>query len=313
MPIDHFHVHLDDPTEHMITKNLLSIASALLLLSSCSAQMKNARTATVHVNGDCGMCEPRIESAAFVKGEAEADWDVDAKTARITYDSVRTTLDAVLERIAQAGYDSEKFLAPDAAYAALPGCCQYERTDKHKAVDTVADEYAHQNGTAHEHGSVVAATDTIEVPPSANPKTDHFQNLFAAYFALKDALVASDAKTAAVYGGAFATAVKAVPMERMEPELHGAWMQMMDPLAIVGEGIASKTDIDAQRKAFAELTAPLLALVKAAPRTEPVYYDHCPMYEGGAYWLSQEKPIKNPFYGSMMLTCGSVKETLQGR
>lgn len=300
--------------------NLFLTVHLLFAFASCSAQdlsrlsgMKNARTVTVHVNGDCGMCEPRIEKAAFVKGEAEADWDVDAKTARITYDSVRTDLDAVLKRIAHAGYDSEKFLAPDAAYAALPGCCQYERTDKHATVGAVPEEHAHHDGTAHEHGSVVAATDTIKVPQAVNPKTDQFKDLFAAYFALKDALVASDAKTAAVHGGAFATAVKAVQMERMGPDLHGAWMQMMDPLAIVGEGIASTTAIDAQRKAFAELTAPLLALVKVAPRTEPVYYDHCPMYEGGAYWLSLEKPIKNPFYGSMMLTCGSVKETLQGR
>jgi copper chaperone CopZ len=290
--------------------NLLLTAHVLFAFASCSAQMKNARTVTVHVNGDCEMCERTIEKVAYVKGEAEADWDVDAKTARISYDSTRTTLDAVLKRIAHAGYDSEQYLAPDAAYAALPGCCQYQRTDKHVAVGTVTEEHAH-HGTAHEHGSVVATTDTIEVPPPVNPKTDQFNALFTAYFALKDALVASDATTAAVHGGAFAAAVKAVQMERMGPDLHGTWMQMMEPLAIVGEGIASKTDIDVQRKAFTELTAPLLALVKVAPRAEPVYYDHCPMYEGGAYWLSQEKPIKNPFYGSMMLTCGSVKETLQ--
>jgi len=87
-------------------------------------------------------------------------------------------------------------------------------------------------------------------------------------------------------------------------------LQVMDPMANLGAGIASKKDLDAQRKAFAELAAPMLALVKVAPRPEPVYYDHCPMYEGGANWLSQEKQIKNPFYGSQMLTCGSVKQTI---
>ena len=301
----------------MNPKSFLSIASALLLLSSCSAQdlsrqsgLKNARTVTVHVNGDCGMCEKTIEKAAFVKGEATADWDVDAKTARITYDSVRTNLDAVLKRIAQAGYDSEQYLAPDAAYGALPGCCQYDRTDKHAAVGTVTDEHAHQSGTAHANGSVAAASDTTAVQPSVNPMTDQFKDLFTAYFALKDALVASDVRSAAVHGRAFAAAAKDVQMERMAPDLHGVWMQMMDALAVVGEGIASATNIDAQRKAFAELSAPLLALVEVAPRAEPVYYDHCPMYEGGANWLSLERSIKNPFYGSMMLTCGSVKRTI---
>jgi copper chaperone CopZ len=119
-------------------RTLLSLIAlpALLVFSSCSAQIKNAQTSTVRVDGDCPMCEKTIEKAAYVKGEAEADWDVDAKTARITIDSTRTDVDAVLQRIAQAGYDNERYLAPDAAYAALPGCCQYERSFKSEPYGT---------------------------------------------------------------------------------------------------------------------------------------------------------------------------------
>jgi hypothetical protein len=29
------------------------------------------------------------------------------------------------------------------------------------------------------------------------------------------------------------------------------------------------------------------------------------------YWLSSEAAIKNPYYGKMMLTCGSVTETIK--
>lgn len=284
-------------------RTLLSLIAlpALLVFSSCNAQIKNARTTTIRIDGDCPMCEKTIEKAAFVKGEAEADWDVDAKTARITIDSTRTDLDAVLQRIAQAGYDSERYLAPDVAYSALPGCCQYERTFQRKALTTpgaTTDHSAH----AHDHGA----------PGTTAPQAsgEVLGPVFDAYFDLKDALVASDGKKAAAHASELSAVVKAVQMERMGPELHGVWMQVMEPLANISAGIASKTDIDAQRKAFAELSPHMLALVKVAPRPEPVYYDHCPMYEGGADWLSQEKGIKNPFYGSMMLTCGSVKETI---
>jgi hypothetical protein len=31
----------------------------------------------------------------------------------------------------------------------------------------------------------------------------------------------------------------------------------------------------------------------------------------GANWLSKESAVENPYYGSMMLTCGSVKETIK--
>ena len=44
-----------------------------------------------------------------------------------------------------------------------------------------------------------------------------------------------------------------------------------------------------------------------------IYYQYCPMYNGGkgANWLSKENTVKNPYYGSMMLTCGKVVETIK--
>ena len=292
-------------------RTITLLTSLWLLLSGCSAQIKNAQTSTVRIDGDCPMCEKTIETVAFVKGEAEADWDVDAKTARITFDSTRTTMDAVLQRIAQAGYDSERYLAPDAAYAALPGCCQYVRTFKKTPLTTTPVDHAGHEAMdrAHaQHGSTSPDTLATQVP--ANPESDQFNPLFAAYFALKDALVASDAKSAATHAGLLSAAVKAVQMERMGPELHSAWMQVMEPLANTSAGISSKSDLGTQRKAFADLTEPMFALVKARPGSTPIYLDHCPMYEGGADWLSRDKAIRNPFYGAQMMSCGSVKETI---
>ena len=287
-------------------KTLLSLIAlpALLFFSSCSAQdlsrrsgIKNAQTSTVRVDGDCPMCEKTIEKVAYVQGEAEADWDVDAKTARITIDSTRTDVDAVLQRIAQAGYDNERYLAPDAAYAGLPGCCQYERSFKRKPLATAAADHS-----SHAH----------DAPATAAPQAagEVLGPVFDAYFDLKDALVASDAKMAAERATELSTAVRAVPMEGMDADLHAVWMQVMEPLANTSAGIASKSDLGTQRKAFADLTEPMFALVKARPGSTPIYLDHCPMYEGGADWLSRDKAIRNPFYGAQMMSCGSVKETI---
>ena len=40
---------------------------------------------------------------------------------------------------------------------------------------------------------------------------------------------------------------------------------------------------------------------------------HCPMANNGkgADWLSKENEVKNPYYGSMMLGCGKVTETIK--
>jgi hypothetical protein len=44
-----------------------------------------------------------------------------------------------------------------------------------------------------------------------------------------------------------------------------------------------------------------------------VYVAYCPMANNneGANWLSNDKEIKNPYFGDKMLRCGSVKETIQ--
>jgi len=102
----------------------------LLILNSCDAQIKHTTTVQAKVFGNCEMCQKTIQKAAFVKGQAKANWSPDTQIAEITFDSTKTNLDAVLKRIADAGYDNQRFTAPQAAYDSLPSCCQYERAAK---------------------------------------------------------------------------------------------------------------------------------------------------------------------------------------
>jgi copper chaperone CopZ len=105
--------------------------AVLVLLSGVSnAQIKNAKTETVKIFGNCGMCKTKIEKAGNLKNIAQVDWNEDTKMATLTYDESKTNQDEILKRIALVGYDSEKFLAPDKAYSNLPGCCQYDREAK---------------------------------------------------------------------------------------------------------------------------------------------------------------------------------------
>ncbi len=100
-----------------------------ILLGACS-RIPNAREAEVTINGNCEQCEETIEKAALVEGVSEVDWDKDSRHATVTYDSTKTSLNAVLQRIANAGYDNQAFIASDSAYEDLPECCQYKRTGK---------------------------------------------------------------------------------------------------------------------------------------------------------------------------------------
>ncbi len=95
--------------------------------SSEAQDIPNPVVDTVHIYGNCGMCKSTIEKSAFVKGEAMADWDRNTDMAVITFDSTKTTIEKILKRIADAGYDNELYRAPDKVYNKLHGCCQYER------------------------------------------------------------------------------------------------------------------------------------------------------------------------------------------
>ena len=126
--------------------------------------------------------------------------------------------------------------------------------------------------------------------------------LLTSYYALKDALVSSNPNVAAASAAAFVKAADALDKEMVTPESR---------IALVNDAtaISQSKDIRLQREKFATLSANVFTLAKTVKlSTEPVYQQYCPMKK--ASWLSNNKAIKNPYYGSAMLSCGSVKETL---
>ena len=123
---------------------------------------------------------------------------------------------------------------------------------------------------------------------------------YAHYVHLKDALVASKSDEA----------------KRAASELQKSLTSLSNSkkAAESASKIAAATDLEAQRKEFSTLSNEMTSLVKVSkPSMGSIYLKYCPMANNnqGAYWLSNEKQIKNPYFGDAMLTCGSVKETIQ--
>jgi periplasmic mercuric ion binding protein len=117
-------------------KNIVSILSFIAILicsNSLTAQaVKSTQkstpvvTETLKVSGVCGMCKKRIEKAAFgVKGIESAKWNVKDQLLTVTFDSKKTTKDAIAKRIAAAGHDVEMVKAAEKSYTKLPDCCRY--------------------------------------------------------------------------------------------------------------------------------------------------------------------------------------------
>jgi copper chaperone CopZ len=283
----------------------IMIAIIVLLSTTINAQIKNAKTENIKVYGNCGMCETKIEKAGNIKKIATVDWNQETQMATITYDATKTNQEEILQRIALVGYDSDHFLAPDDVYSNLHGCCQYERVAKvpAKAVTTaIANNEDHSKHSNH-----------VETNSTILQNDNQVKSVFENYFLVKDALIASNGNNTAAAAKELISTINNVKMDKLEMEVHMAWMSVVNTIKKDAENIATTKDIKIQRDHFTTLSKDMYALIKVSKYETPVYYQFCPMFnEGtGANWLSKENAIKNPYYGSMMLSCGKTVETIK--
>jgi hypothetical protein len=142
-------------------------------------------------------------------------------------------------------------------------------------------------------------TTTAEQPTSEVGGVKKVGGIVDGYLKLKDALVASNAEEAKEYAVATMEVVDAVAMPDIQQSI---------------KEIAGTTDIEEQRKAFESFSVNLYKNLKAADEVEQTLYkQYCPMAfdDQGAFWLSAQEEIRNPYFGDRMLKCGSVEETLE--
>ena len=282
----------------LISKILVAII-VLLSYTSCDAQTKNQKTETVKIYGNCGMCKSTIEKAGNKKNQANVDWDKETKMATISYDSLKTSKEEILKRIALVGYDSDIFLAPNDTYSNLAGCCQYERVEK-----TIAkmDETKMETKDHSMHSEKMIKTQEKKL----------LTVVFNTYFSVKDALVKTDGNTTSTKATELLSAINEVKMETLKMDVHMVWMKVLENLKADATSISASKDTKEQRASFISLSESMYKLIKIAEQETPTYYQHCPMANDGkgANWLSKEKEVKNPYYGSMMLSCGKTVETI---
>ncbi|GGG15295.1 efflux RND transporter periplasmic adaptor subunit [Pontibacter amylolyticus] len=154
-------------------------------------------------------------------------------------------------------------------------------------------------------------------PPAGGPKApEAFQKqltqLVDQYYTLKNALVASDIPAARQAAGTFVLKLGEVDMTKLDGKLHDQWMALLPTLKANAEAIQKSRDLEKQRAAFSPLSDHVIEAVKVfGMQHEVAYIQSCPMALGdkGAFWLSEIKDIRNPYFGEAMLACGETEET----
>ena len=136
--------------------------------------------------------------------------------------------------------------------------------------------------------------------------------IVSSYLKLKNALVKDDSKGAAKAGKALYATLNTLDSKSLDVKLKKEYNDIADDAKEHAEHIGDNPGkIEHQREHFAMLSKDINDLIEAFGTTQKLYQDYCPMYDEGksGYWISETKEIKNPYYGSQMLACGSVKKT----
>jgi hypothetical protein len=152
-----------------------------------------------------------------------------------------------------------------------------------------------------------------EVTTLDKQEVNQLKSVFDNYFLLKDALVKSDGASASAVSKDLLVSLNDVKMKELSMDVHMVWMKVMKDLKTDSNVISETQDVKKQRSSFMTLSKNMYELIKAAKYESPVYFQFCPMANGGkgANWLSKENAVKNPYYGSQMMTCGKTVETIK--
>ncbi len=137
--------------------------------------------------------------------------------------------------------------------------------------------------------------------------------LFQHYIHLKNGLVASDAGMAKAGAMGILDALNAVDTTKFTPEQKSTFVAQHESIKEDAAHISDTDDVGHQRDHFGSLSNAIYQLAKAFGSDDVLYYDFCPMAfdNKGAYWLSELKDIRNPYFGDKMLKCGTVKEIIK--
>lgn len=139
----------------------------------------------------------------------------------------------------------------------------------------------------------------------AQDTTNHAQlsQLLNSYYQIKDALINGNSNIAAQEATTFLKTANGISNRTIS---EGSRNALVKDAGIISDS----KDLKKQREVFANFSTNMYALAKSLKlTTAPIYYNYCPMKK--AYWLSSDKVIKNPYFGTAMLTCGKVTETIE--
>lgn len=179
-------------------------------------------------------------------------------------------------------------------------CKDGEKEGSHEATHSEMTEDGHHDDAAMNHDNMSAPNGMMDAGA---------KQVVADYMTLKDALVADKKDEAASAGKSLESTLNGFDVSSYTAEQQKDLKDIITDAKEHAEHIG-KSEMDHQREHFKTLSKDITDLVAITGTESTLYQQFCPMYDGGSAWLSMEKEVYNPYYGSKMLHCGKVQKEI---
>lgn len=155
--------------------------------------------------------------------------------------------------------------------------------------------------------------ETKVITKTVEKSTVSIQSILTPYLQIKNALAKDNSGDAAIAGVTLESALKMFDKSILTADQIKIFEDVEEDAREHGEHIGKNNgNIAHQREHFELLSKDISDLIKTFGNGgTTLYKDFCPMYNKGAYWVSETKSISNPYFGKTMPSCGSVKEEIK--
>lgn len=169
----------------------------------------------------------------------------------------------------------------------------------------------HENHLTMDATNHLAQMKRLDSPPEFKTQ---LRAVFDEYMVIEKALVDDNSEIPQKRASDLLKSIEKVDMKLLNEEpAHSHWMRLEKELRKSATNIAKTSDIKVQRDHFIALSAHLINALKTFGINQRVYVGFCPMVNNdvGAFWLTRDNEILNPYYGASMLKCGDITDEIE--
>ena len=157
----------------------------------------------------------------------------------------------------------------------------------------------------------------LAIGENTDPFNRSYQELLQAYYDVKDALVASDMVKVTDASKKLIVAADSLKVDEIKGDSTGKLKEVAkvftSNIVSSANNMTGLDDLTTKRREFEQISDVLWNLTRTVRYSgQKVYWQYCPMAfnNKGAYWMSNNRNVRNPYFGEEMLECGSVEDSL---